>query len=609
MGNRKEITQDIVDALTDIFYMFGGNGRLMRWNRALAEVSGYSDGELSDMTVYDLLAEEDAERLVDFYRDLLAEEHVDAMATLITRDGRPLSFHFRSTLLRDAEGEPYAVCGIGGDVTERLEMEEALRKSERYYRSLIENSYDAVTVLDEDGSMRYLSPSFERMTGYSPGELTGMNAFDFIHPDDVARMAEVFFEGIKEPYLTVNAEYRYRHADGTWHYLEAVGRNLLEDESVRGIVVNYRDITSRREMEEALRESEERFRTIANNAKDAIIMIDDQAIITYWNPSAGEIFGYGADEVMDKPLSSVLMPESAHGDFREAMSSFAHSGEAEVIGTTREMVARKKDGSSVPIEVSLSSLRMGGRWYAVGIARDITERKRAEERLRAANRELESFAHTLSHDLRVPLSNAYGYASVLRKWGEGRLGEDALEWVNEIVVALRRMESFISSLLEYARAGLPAGKSAWVDPEKVVDEALSGLGTRLCEEEAEVTVEGELPAVEVDAMRLSQVLYNLLDNAIKFKRGDTAARIEISAERDGDMVVFKVRDNGIGLPKEELQSIFDPFIRPRSGAGRPGLGIGLSTVKRAVEGWGGRVWADSSPGEGTSFHFTVPAAR
>ena len=608
MENANRITQDIVDALAGVFYMFAGDGRLLRWNRYLAEITGYSNEELSAMTVYELLHEKDAQRVESLFRDLEEEEQVDATATLISRDGRSLPFYFRSTLFKDDMGEPYAVCGIGSDLRERLEYEEALLKSERYYRSLIENSYDGITVLDQDGSMRYCSPSFARMTGHSPEELIGMSAFDFIHPDDIARMTQVFLEEIENPRLNIESEFRYRHADGTWHFIEAVGHNLLEDESVRGIVVNCRDITYKREAEMALRESESRFRTITDKAGDAIVMIDAEARVVFWNPSAEKLFGYRAEEAMGQLLSDLIMPETERADFRQAISYFAGRDRAESLLETREVVSRRRDGSEIDVEVSLSSLYMDGRWHALGIARDIAARKNEERLLRAANRELEAFARTLSHDLRAPLSGAYGYAKMLHDWGEEQLDDNARKWVDEIIASLRRMEGFITSVLEYARSGLPVGKSARVDPQEVVREVLKGLEARMREHGAEVSVEGELPAVMLDGMRLFQVFSNLLDNAIKFGREGVAPRIEIAAERDGDMVLFRVSDNGVGLHEEDLQYAFDPFVRLQQDDDSPGTGVGLSIVKQAVRGWGGRVWVESVPDEGSTFSFTAPAA-
>jgi PAS domain S-box-containing protein len=733
LRDEKDFTEHVLNALTDAFYVVGINGDLIRWNRVLSREFGYTDEELSSMNVLDFFEGDDAERQRDFYETLLGNGRGGIESTTVTKDGRRIPYYFQSTLLRDVDGRPYAICGVGRDITEqkrareamrvseeryrdifenasdliqsvtpegrylyvnrawrgalgyteeeiknltvedvihpedlehclqvirevmdgkearsvearfisrdgeeimvegsaschfeegkpiytrgifrdiseRRKMEEALKTSEQYFRSLIENAYDAVTVLNPDGSMRYTSPSFERMTGYKPDELIGLNAFEFIHSEDIPNVLDVFTEGQKEPHKTATAEYRFHHADGSWHYVEAVGRNLLADPAVQGIVVNYRDVTLKREIENALRESEEKFRTIAGTARDAIIMINDEGKISYWNPAAEKIFGYRSEEVMGEDMHKIIVPQAKHENYLREMSSFGKDGRGSLIGTTREMTGMAKGGERIPIETSLSSLLIGGRWHALGIARDISERKKAEEALRAVNRELETFAHTLSHDLRSPLSFAYGYAFMLQNRKLQQLDRDGREWLDEIVLSLIRMDNFITSLLEYARAGQPGGETTRVEPGKIIDEVLKELGTGLRESGLEVTIDGELPAVRVDAVKLGQVLTNLISNSIKYAETGSPLRIAVGSSVDGDEVTFHISDNGRGIPEEKLETIFEPFTRLQSGDSSNGLGIGLSTVKRAVEGWGGRVWAESPPGEGATFHFTAPSA-
>ncbi len=489
------------------------------------------------------------------------------------------------------------------------EAEEAISASERWFRSLIENAYDAVTVLDADGTMRYISPSFERMTGYDPEELTGKVAFDFIHPEDLPALAAMFAEKLQEPYSVATAEYRYRHAAGSWRYLEAVGSNLLADEAVRGIVVNYHDITERREMEEALRESEERFRALAATAHDAIIMINDLGEITFWNAAAERMFGYAADEVMGRDLHKMMIPEEMHAAYHRDIAAFSVTGSGRMLGKTHELEGRRKDGGRFAMELSLSSLRVGGRWHAVGIVRDISERKEVEERLRAANRELEAFAHTLSHDLRGMLSTAYGYARMLERVCGNSLDRERRSWLEEIIKSLTRMDRFTASLLEYARAGVPEGAATRIPLREALDLALRGLEPVFMKRGVELNVAEPLPEVKADATRLQQVLYNLLHNAARHAGAAAPPRVALSASSRGEEVVVAVSDNGKGIPAEKLDIIFEPFVRLRGEGDAQGLGIGLSTVRRAVEGWGGKVWVESEPGRGSTFFFTVPAAK
>jgi signal transduction histidine kinase len=238
---------------------------------------------------------------------------------------------------------------------------------------------------------------------------------------------------------------------------------------------------------------------------------------------------------------------------------------------------------------------------------DITERKEAEERLRAANRELEAFAHTLSHDLRGMLSTAYGYARMLERVCGDALDPEKRAWLEEIIETLSRIDRFTVSLLEYAQAGVPEGLVMEISLREALDTALRGLESMFMKKGVEFTASGELPTVRADATRLQQVLHNLLHNAAKHAgAAGRKPRVTLSASLEGGEVVVAVRDNGKGIPEEKLGIVFEPFVRLRGESSSAGLGIGLSTVRRAVEGWGGRVWAESEPGKGSIFFFTLP---
>lgn len=232
---------------------------------------------------------------------------------------------------------------------------------------------------------------------------------------------------------------------------------------------------------------------------------------------------------------------------------------------------------------------------------EIAERMLVEEELRARNAELEAFAHTISHDLRSSISVIEGYAQVARE-SSGELLQECLE---KILYLTRRMESFIESLLAYSEAGRPEGRPEAVNPNQLLKEILAEREAEISAGNVEVIVEEELPIVRVDPLRLQQVFINLLDNALKYTGDNPSPSVRFGeVEREGS-AVFYVRDNGIGIARKEQGRIFEPFQRLSSG-NHHGLGIGLSTVKRAVEGWGGEVWVESAPGEGSTFFFSIP---
>lgn len=604
----EERYRDLVESAMDLIQSVTPDGRYQYVNPAWREALGYEEEEISSLTLREVIHPDDLEHCLDILKRVTSGERIrGAEARFVSKDGSVLRVEGDINPFIQGNRVTHTV-GIFRDVTEQRAAEEALSASERWFHSLIENSYDAVTVLDTQGNMLYVSPSLERMTGYSPEELKGMSAFDFIHPEDLPAVAAVFAEKIGEPYAAATAEYRYRHADGSWRYIEAVGRNLLDDNAVRGIVINYYDVTERREMVDALRESEERFRALAATAHDAIIMIDELGEITFWNVAAERMFGYTAQEVMGRDLHRMMIPPERHAAYRGDIAAFAVTGSGRMFGKTLELEGRRKDGSSFAMELALSSIRVGDRWHAVGIVRDISLRKEVEEKLRAANRELEAFAHTLSHDLRGMLSTAYGYARMLERVSGDSLNRESRSWLEEIINSLNRMDRFTVSLLEYARAGVPEGVDTDIPLREALDTALRGLEPIFMKKGVELEVGETLPVVKADATRLQQVLYNLLHNAASHAGASGPPRVSLSAFPLEGGAVVAIGDNGKGIPAEKQDIIFEPFVRLRGDEGSTGLGIGLSTVRRAVEGWGGRVWVESELGRGSTFFFTVPAA-
>jgi signal transduction histidine kinase len=244
----------------------------------------------------------------------------------------------------------------------------------------------------------------------------------------------------------------------------------------------------------------------------------------------------------------------------------------------------------------------------VSYTRDISERKRMVAELRERNEELEAFAHTVSHDLLSPVAVVEGYArAALEADAEGR-PEAERECLEGIARGAQRMSDLINSLLQYAQAGHVDLARCDVDPEEVLMEVLVDLKEEAQRRGVGIEVATDLPRIAVDAVKLRQVLNNLISNALKHMGERRHREVVISAASDGPLATFCVRDNGIGMPAELHDRIFEPFRR-FSLVDSQGLGIGLSTVKRAVTAWGGRVWVESKPGEGAAFYFTAPLAE
>ncbi|MEK7375291.1 MAG: ATP-binding protein, partial [Thermodesulfobacteriota bacterium] len=301
------------------------------------------------------------------------------------------------------------------------------------------------------------------------------------------------------------------------------------------------------------------------------------------------------------------------------------TGQGPVIGKTVELTALRRDGEEFPIELSLSGVQIKGKWNAIGTIRDITERKilnarllaeiegrkKVQERLKQmvkelerSNAELQQFAYVASHDLQEPLRMVSSYTQLLERRYKGKLDADADEFIAYALEGATRMRALTNDLLEYSRVGTRGRPFEPTDCAGVIQGALANLLAAVGESGAVVTYDG-LPTVMADATQLTQLFQNLIGNAIKF-RGKEPPRVRISAERQGKEWLFSVSDNGIGIAPEYTERIFNIFQRLHTRSEYPGTGIGLAICKKIVERHGGRIWVESEPGKGSTFHFTIP---
>ncbi|MDY6794691.1 MAG: PAS domain S-box protein [Actinomycetota bacterium] len=266
----------------------------------------------------------------------------------------------------------------------RIAAEPSFHEGDKdYFQALVENSRDVVIVLDADKTIRYVSPSAERIIGYKPEEITAGNPLGLVHPDDRARVMETITEGAGAQGSPVELEYRIRHKDGSWRNLEAMGISLLEEAPVFGIVVSIRDITDYRKMEEELRESEERYRKLIENLNDAVFNVDVSGVITYISPAIERMSGLKVEEIQGRPFADFVYPEDLPGlveSFQRTVAGHLEPYEFRVVDT---------DGSILFVETSSRPIRKGGAVVGLtGIITEITERKRADE---ARKRQEESF--------------------------------------------------------------------------------------------------------------------------------------------------------------------------------------------------------------------------
>lgn len=371
------------------------------------------------------------------------------------------------------------------------------------------------------------------------------------------------------------------------------------------------EIAERKRAEQASAELQARFRAVAETANDAVISGDERGDIVYFNPAAERIFGYTENEATGQPLT-LLMPERFQAAHRQGFARFMAGGDVRVVGKTIELAGLRRDGAEFPLDLSLASWKADGRVFFTGILRDISKRKQAEQalhdyaaQLEAANRELESFSYSVSHDLRAPLRSIDGFSQALLEDCAEQLDDTGRGHLERVRAAAQRMGLLIDDLLKLARVTRTDINPEPLDLSALVQEVADEIRNRQPGRHVALDVMPELRTCG-DRPLLRVAVENLLSNAWKFTSRREHAEIAFGrTEHDGSTAYF-VRDNGVGFDMAHAGKLFGAFQRLHDMQTFPGTGVGLATVQRVIHKHGGRIWARAAPDQGAVFYFTLP---
>jgi PAS domain S-box-containing protein len=502
----------------------------------------------------------------------------------------------------DEQGEVVRVLGVNIDITARKAAEEVLATTVEQYRQALNNPLMGYALCEivTDGAGRPqdfvfldVNPAFEAFTGLAREHVLNRRVTEIFVPAEVAELVQIYGN------VALTGEPR------TFQYsIPSLGRSYevaaFSPQHGRFIAF-FKDVTKRESAEKALAESEAKYRNLVELAPDAIMILQDSAIV-FANPAAVAMLGFGrADDLIGGPGLEIIHPRT-----REPVE---WNIEADLRGEESPLTVVdvvRPDGTTVTVQGRGARIPFRGRTAIQVVLRDVTEEMRAEEELRRSNEELQRFAYVASHDLQEPLRSIISFSQLLDRRYKGRLDADADDYINFIVEGGNRMQSLIRDLLQFSRLETGARPLVRVDARRAVADALAVFNGQIADAGGEVTVE-PLPTVTADPAQLEQVFANLIGNAIKYRRPDVPPKIRISANRTGGWWQFAVADNGIGIEPEYYDQIFVIFQRLHTKDAYPGTGIGLAIVKRIVERHGGTVSVESTPGEGSTFIFTLPA--
>ncbi|MBF0348388.1 MAG: PAS domain S-box protein [Magnetococcales bacterium] len=497
-----------------------------------------------------------------------------------------------------------------------LDTQIALQEKAAHLDSILRAVDLVILATDANFRIRYCNPEAERLFGQSVEELMAQP----LHGLHAVFQSEMLAEAILETQR--HREYPFemvQQISGLDRCLEATLSMIVNPtEKDIGYLLVARDVTEARIALDALIRSERRYRLLIESANDAILIADAATgIILDANPMASELLGRPVKELIGMHQTE-LHPASERERYRQLFLEHVSKGNGLLSGINVVRI----DGTEVPVEIRAAVTDLGDQQVIQGIFRDVTERKLIEERQRALNQELEQrveertrelnrsnqdlqqFAYVASHDLQEPLRLITGYVQLLEKRYRGQLDEQANRYIASAVDGVNHMQRLIQNLLSFSRVGNTASTRVNLDLNEVLERTLRNFES-LVRDSAALIHHDPLPNLWADPILMEQLLQNLLGNALKF-RGDDAPRIHLSAAREENTWVIAIADNGIGIDAKHQERIFLIFQKLHSRARYEGTGIGLALCRRIVERHGGRLWVESTPGQGSIFRFSIP---
>lgn len=608
----------ILEGALDAVVTVNQKGLILRWNRSAEEIFGRQRAEVLGRPMAELI----------FPERFRAAHHRAMRAFLDTGDASSMGkrvewialrsdgaeFPIEVRITADADSSGMTFTAFISDITERRRAQEERIASEAKFRALVEHTYDIIYLCDADGRFTYVSPAVTRVLGYAPAELLGRRPIDLVHSDDVDYVERRF--DATDATTPVVAEFRFRHRDGGWRHLEVVRANRVADPAVRAIVGTARDVTGRRESQQALEQLRRRYELILNSIGDGVLGVNLAGNIIFENPAAAAILGWKRTEIIGESALQTTRHACSGDPPRPVTDSPIQwtLADGRLTGSDDDVFWRK-DGSAVRVEYTSAPMvdeqgRISG---AVVTFRDITKQRQLEQQVELAERvaSLGRVSASVAHEFNNLLMSVGPFADVLRRKAQHDPGLELP--VRHIVNAVRRGQRLTDEILRFTNPAEPRLEP--VDLAALIRDSAEEVRGVLPDRTVQVEVPPHLET-RADADQLAQVLLNLISNARDATTGGGAVSIGAApavelpflrerlpeAER---FVAFYVRDDGCGISAEARQHIFEPFF---TAGKRHGTGLGLAVAYRIAAGHEGDLLCESEEGAGSTFYFVLPAA-
>ena len=621
----KEFTNIALDTQLDTFFLFDPTtGKALRWNKAFRDASGYTDKEIAFLpapaSYYSL---EDLERAKSFINHVLKGGSGAIELKLISKNGSKTLTEYRVSVIYDKNSKPKYMVSIGRDISERKKAEKELKASNAFLHRVMDESPFAMWISDKKGTMIRSNRALRKTLNVTNEQLIGKyNILEDTNLDlqGVRSKVEAVFNK-KEP-VSFSMEWLANKA-GDVNF--ARGKDVFIDVSmfpvldssknITNVVCQWVDVTKRKQAEVALSKSESQKKAILNGIGTNIAFVNDKLEILWANKCSANSVGKIANEMLGKKCHELWADPLKPCDRCPTLKAFKTKKSEHSIMTTPD--GRIWDEKGEPVFDNEGKL-IG----VVEIAQDITEQKKAEEKLEEyrnnlekivaertraleqANKELESFSYSVSHDLRTPLRGIDGFSKILLDTYSDKIDATGQDYLSRVRKATQHMGRLIDDILLLSRITRKEIGKKQINMNPVIESILDELRQSEPDRTITCTIHPELTAI-ADKNLLEIAIQNLLDNAWKFTKNKREAIIEFGETTVKGKNTFFIRDNGIGFDMQYADKLFEPFMRLHTDKKYPGTGIGLATVKRIIKKHGGEIWPEAKLGKGATFYFTL----
>lgn len=598
--------------------------RWLRVNARLCEILGYSRDELLQLTWAEVTYPEDLDKDIEQFERVLQGE-IDGYQMdkrYLRKDGQMVEASIDVKTIRDKNGAVEWFLATVQDITERKRMEATLRENERHFKRVLDSVLAFAGILSPKGILEFANKTALDAGGLRAEEVVGKSLEETYWVAWSNEVQQRMRDAVQRAAAgeTVRYDDVLRMAGGQLIDVE-ISIIAMRDEQgkVTHLIPSGVDITERKRAEKVLRESEARYRTLLETAPFPVVITRlADGILRYGNRRAEEKFGIPREQGVGEPAISFYVDAVEREIFLTRLL-------AETTVSDQEVRLRGADQKLFWAQISAAIIEYEGQPAIFSSINDISVLKQAEEHVRSLNtelekrvaertaqletinKELESFAYSVSHDLKAPLRGIDGYSTLLLEDHAAQLDQEGLIFLNNIRAGAKHMAQLIEDLLAYSRLERRAFQVDEIDVQGLVDKILYERAADIAQRKVQITTQIGFGKLQADREGVALVMRNLIDNALKFTSRAVQPQIEIGMREQPGACILWVRDNGIGFDMNFHERIFEIFQRLQLAEDFPGTGIGLAIVRKAAQRMGGRIWAVSSPGQGASFFLELPA--